>query len=72
MPEYPPLTSYSKTLTVQNLDGFMQHKYRVANISNLQIQLLQPGPGTPQTKQLAERGEEVYHIGFEVENCDQS
>lgn len=68
-PEYPPLTDYS-SLNVPNLEGFMQAKYRVCNISNMQIQLLEPGPGTPQAKFLAEKGEGVYHLGFEVDDCD--
>lgn len=68
-PDYPPLTDYSE-LDVPNREGFFEHKYRVCNISNFQIQLLEPGPNTPQAKFLAEKGEGVYHIGFEVEDCD--
>ena len=52
--------------------GFLSTIYKVCNLSNFQLQLCQPGAGTPQRKFLDERGEGVFHIGFEVEDCDQA
>ena len=67
---YPPLTQYND-LTVPDRDSFMQMQYRVCNFSNVQLQLCQPGPGnTPQRKQLDEKGEGVFQIGFEVPDAD--
>ncbi|CAB4339127.1 MAG: VOC family protein [Actinobacteria bacterium] len=69
--DYPPLADYVE-LDVPDLDGFMSTQYRYINIDNMQIQLCQPGPGTPQAKFLAEHGEGVFHLGFEVADCDAS
>ncbi|HEY1944983.1 MAG TPA: VOC family protein [Roseiarcus sp.] len=68
--EYPPLTEYTD-LRVPNRDAFMKIRYQVCNISNLQIQLCQPPQDDcPQRAFLNEKGEGVYHLGFEVPDCD--
>jgi len=47
-------------------------KYRYCNISNVQIQLCQPGAGSPQAEFLESRGEGVFHLGFEVADANAS
>lgn len=66
---YPPLEGFT-VLDVPSAEGFYATVYKVCNLSNLQLQLCQPGPGTPQREFLDTRGEGVFHIGFEVEDCD--
>lgn len=68
---YPPLEGFS-LLEVPDEAGFFQTVYRVCNLANFQLQLCQPGPGTPQRDFLDTKGEGVFHIGFEVEDCDQA
>jgi methylmalonyl-CoA/ethylmalonyl-CoA epimerase len=63
--EYPPLTEYSD-LDVPNSDAFLQMRYRVVNLDNIQLQLCQPPElDCPQRRFLDTRGEGVFHIGFE-------
>lgn len=46
-------------------------RYKCLNLENLQIQLCQPGSeDSPQRRFLDERGEGVYHLGFEVADRD--
>jgi catechol 2,3-dioxygenase-like lactoylglutathione lyase family enzyme len=46
-------------------------RYKCLNLENLQIQLCQPGPeDSPQRRFLDEKGEGVYHLGFEVPDRD--
>jgi 4-hydroxyphenylpyruvate dioxygenase-like putative hemolysin len=47
-------------------------KYRYCNISNMQLQLCQPGAGSPQAEFLESRGEGVFHLGFEVADANAS
>ena len=52
-------------------DGFRALKYRYTWIGEQQLQLCQPGPEpTPQRRFLDERGEGVFHVGFEVPDAD--
>jgi catechol 2,3-dioxygenase-like lactoylglutathione lyase family enzyme len=68
--DYPPLSAFTD-LRVPDTDGFLALVYRYAWIGDMQIQLVQPGPGnTPQRRFLDERGEGVFHIGFEVPDAD--
>jgi methylmalonyl-CoA/ethylmalonyl-CoA epimerase len=68
--EYPPLGEYTD-LSVPDPDGFRSLKYRYAWIGEQQWQLCEPGPGdTPQRRFLEERGEGVFHVGFEVPDAD--
>lgn len=63
--DYPPLADYTE-LDVPSQPGFISMKYRYCNIDNIQLQLCQPSPGTPQADFLATHGEGVFHLGFEV------
>ena len=67
---YPPLASFTE-LQVPDREGFLGLDYRYAWVGDLQIQLCQPGEGgTPQRRFLDERGEGVFHVGFEVPDAD--
>ena len=68
--DYPPLHEYTE-LDMPDPDGFRALKYRYAWIGDQQLQLCQPGPEpTPQRRFLDERGEGVFHVGFEVPDAD--
>jgi methylmalonyl-CoA/ethylmalonyl-CoA epimerase len=68
--DYPPLHEYTE-LDMPDPDGFRALKYRYAWIGDQQIQLCQPGPEpTPQRRFPDERGEGVFHVGFEVPDAD--
>jgi catechol 2,3-dioxygenase-like lactoylglutathione lyase family enzyme len=70
--EYPDLTQFTD-LDVPDRDGFLDLKYKYTDAAGLQLQLCQPGPGaTPQRKFLDRTGGGVFHIGFVVENVDDS
>jgi catechol 2,3-dioxygenase-like lactoylglutathione lyase family enzyme len=48
-------------------------RYRCADLGNFQLQLCQPGDlDSPQRRFLSERGEGVYHLGFEVPDRDEA
>jgi catechol 2,3-dioxygenase-like lactoylglutathione lyase family enzyme len=48
-------------------------RYRCADLGNFQLQLCQPGElDSPQRRFLSERGEGVYHLGFEVPDRDEA
>ena len=67
---YPPLAEY-EDLTVPNPAGFMGMQYRVCNLPNIQLQLCQPDHNpTPQRLHLDQKGEGVFHLGFEVPDAD--
>jgi methylmalonyl-CoA/ethylmalonyl-CoA epimerase len=68
--EYPPLTEY-EDLNVPDEKGFYTLKYRICNLPNVQMQLCQPGlEPSPQRLHLDQKGEGVFHIGFEVPDAD--
>lgn len=68
--DYPPLREYTE-LDMPDPDGFRALKYRYAWIGEQQLQLCEPGPEpTPQRRFLDERGEGVFHVGFEVPDAD--
>jgi methylmalonyl-CoA/ethylmalonyl-CoA epimerase len=68
--DYPPLDDFTD-LDMPDADGFRALTYRYAWIGDLQLQLCQPGPGaTPQRRFLDERGDGVFHVGFEVPDAD--
>jgi len=68
--DYPPLDQYTD-LDMPDPDGFRALKYRYALVGDQQIQLCQPGPEpTPQRRFLDERGEGVFHVGFEVPDAN--
>ena len=67
--DYPPFEGFT-VLDVPDTEGFYQSIYKLCSLNNMQLQLCQPGPGTPQAQFLESRGEGVFHIGFEVDDCD--
>ena len=69
---YPPLIEYIK-LNVQDETGFYNLKFKVAQVGDIQIQLCQPGEGkSPYKDFLEKKGEGVYHLGFVVDQVDDS
>ena len=67
---YPPLAEY-EDLSVPNLEGFMGTQYRICNLPSIQLQLCQPDHNpTPQRLHLDQKGEGVFHLGFEVPDAD--
>ena len=70
--DYPPLTEYIK-LNVPDETGFFNLKFKVAQVGDIQIQLCQPGEGkSPYKDFLEKKGEGVYHLGFVVDDIDDS
>ncbi|ADB52380.1 VOC family protein [Conexibacter woesei] len=69
--DYGSLAQYSD-LEVPDVDGFFASVYRTAQVGDLQLQLVQPGAGSPQRRFLDEHGEGIFHIGFEVGDIDES
>jgi catechol 2,3-dioxygenase-like lactoylglutathione lyase family enzyme len=70
--DYPPLKEYVK-LNVPDEVGFHNVKIKVVQIGPIQIQLIQPGEGKSLYKDFLERkGEGVYHLGFVVDDVDDS
>lgn len=68
--EYPPLTEYEE-LDVPSREGFLSLKYRVCTLPTVQLQLCEPGDApSPQRLHLDQKGEGVFHIGFEVADAD--
>jgi methylmalonyl-CoA/ethylmalonyl-CoA epimerase len=46
-------------------------RYQVCNVSNMQLQLCEPPEeDCPQRRFLDEKGEGVFHLGFEVADCN--
>jgi methylmalonyl-CoA/ethylmalonyl-CoA epimerase len=67
---YPPLAEYEQ-LQVPSPEGFMSMQYRICNLPNIQLQLCQPSRDpSPQRIHLDEKGEGVFHLGFEVGDAD--
>ncbi len=67
---YPPLSEYEE-LDVPDRAGFLNLKYRVCTLPNVQLQLCEPGPEpSPQRLHLDRKGEGVFHLGFEVPDAD--
>jgi methylmalonyl-CoA/ethylmalonyl-CoA epimerase len=70
--DYPPLKEYVK-LNVQDETGFFNLKFKIAQVGDIQIQLCQPGEGkSPYKDFLEKKGEGVYHLGFVVDDVDDS
>jgi methylmalonyl-CoA/ethylmalonyl-CoA epimerase len=68
--EYPPLAEYTD-LHVPNPSAFLKMRYQVCNLPTIQFQLCQPPQEEcPQRRFLDAKGEGVFHIGFEVNDCD--
>jgi catechol 2,3-dioxygenase-like lactoylglutathione lyase family enzyme len=70
--DYPPLKEYTR-LDVPDELGFQKVKIKVVQIGPVQLQLIQPGEGMSLYKDFLEKkGEGVYHLGFVVEDVDES
>ena len=70
--DYPPLKEYIK-LDVPDEVGFHKVKIKVVQIGPIQIQLIQPGEGKSHYKDFLEKkGEGVYHLGFVVDDVEDS
>ncbi len=68
--DYPPLAQFTE-LDVPNPDGFQGTIYKYTDIANVQIQLCQPSElDSPQRRFLDKHGEGVFHLGFDVPDCD--
>ena len=68
--DYPPLSAFTE-LDGVDPEEFGRLVYRYAWIGELQLQLVQPGPGaTRQRRFLETHGQGVFHVGFEVEDAD--
>jgi 4-hydroxyphenylpyruvate dioxygenase-like putative hemolysin len=60
-------------IKVPEEEGFYNLTIKCAQIGPIQLQLIQPGQGKSLYKDFLEnRGEGVYHLGFVVDNIDQS
>jgi len=70
--DYAPLTDYVK-LNVPDETGFLNLKFKIAQVGDIQIQLCQPGEGKSGYRDFLEKkGEGVYHLGFVVDDVDSS
>ncbi len=70
--DYPPMKEYVK-LNVPDEDGFYNLRIKVARMGPVDLQLIQPGEGESLYKDFLEKkGEGVYHLGFVVDEIDQS
>lgn len=66
--DYGSLQEYTQ-LNVPDREGFYNLKFKFVQIGHLQIQLAEPGEGRSVYKDhLEQKGEGVFHIGFEVED----
>ncbi len=64
--DYPPMKEYVN-INVPDENGFYNLKIKCVQIGPVQLQLVEPGEGDSLYKDhLEEKGEGVFHIGFEV------
>lgn len=69
--DFPSLEPFRHELDVRDPEGFVQLKYRYAQVGGLQLQLCEPSDGdTDQRRFLDTHGEGVFHLGFTVEDVD--
>lgn len=70
--DYPKKGNYLE-FDVPNKAASDAMRYKCCNLDNVQLQLCQPGElDSPQKRFLDERGEGVYHLGFEVKDRDEA
>jgi len=70
--DYPKSGSYVE-FEVPNQEASKAMRYKCVNLDNVQIQLCEPGTlDSPQARFLRERGEGVYHLGFEAADMAQA
>ncbi len=68
--DYPPLSAYAE-LDLPNPAAFKGLRFKFVNLDNVQLQLCQPGEEDgPQRRFLETHGEGVFHLGFDVADCD--
>jgi catechol 2,3-dioxygenase-like lactoylglutathione lyase family enzyme len=66
--DYPPMKEYVR-IDVPDEKGFYSLKIKCAQIGPVQLQLIEPGEGESLYRDhLENKGEGVYHIGFEVDD----
>jgi methylmalonyl-CoA/ethylmalonyl-CoA epimerase len=69
--DLPSLEPFGHDLQVPDQSAFLRLKYKYATLENVQIQLCEPPEGnTPQRTFLERQGEGVFHLGFNVADCD--
>ncbi|MFT4028647.1 MAG: VOC family protein [Protaetiibacter sp.] len=66
--DYPKSSPYVE-LEVESEEGSKAMRYKCVDFENFQLQLCEPTEhDTPQRRFLDERGEGVFHLGFEVDD----
>lgn len=69
--DYPKGSAYVN-LNVPDKEASEQMVYKVFDFENFQLQLCQPSElDSPQRRFLDQRGEGVYHLGFEVDDLEE-
>jgi catechol 2,3-dioxygenase-like lactoylglutathione lyase family enzyme len=68
--DYPKSSPYVQ-FEVPNQAASDEMRYRCVDLENVQLQICQPSAlDSPQRRFLDQHGEGVYHLGFEVPDCD--
>ncbi|MFT3876517.1 MAG: VOC family protein [Propioniciclava sp.] len=68
--DYPKSSPYIE-LEVPSEEGTKAMRYKCCDLENFQLQLCEPSEHpTPQRRFLDERGEGVFHIGFDVDDFE--
>lgn len=66
--DYPKSSPYVE-LEVPSEEGTKAMRYKCCDLENFQLQLCEPSEhDTPQRRFLDERGEGIFHIGFDVDD----
>lgn len=68
--DYPKSSPYIQ-FDVPNQAASDEMRYKCVDLENVQLQICQPSAlDSPQRRFLDQHGEGVYHLGFEVPDCD--
>lgn len=68
---FPSLQAFAQDLQAPSTEDFLKLPYRFCQLENVQLQLCAPPTGnTPQRRHLDTFGEGVFHLGFQVEQCN--
>lgn len=66
-----PRSTHYASLNLPSEAAFRALKYKFANIDNIQFQLCEPpAMDCPQRRFLDTHGQGVFHLGFDVADCD--
>jgi catechol 2,3-dioxygenase-like lactoylglutathione lyase family enzyme len=66
-----PRSTHYASLNLPSEAAFRALKYKFANIDNIQFQLCEPpAEDCPQRRFLDTHGQGVFHLGFDVADCD--